>query len=478
MKRLAGMIAALLSVILVSAFPATAGAAAVLPAEIGGFFDKASFDGSTVLSAANGIGIGGRDACYAVLIRTAKNENVLYMFKQDQSGTAWEYSFSTASAVPQTSHTMDVSIEMSGNEWPTDEYFDTPHLSIVQYDPGDEYPEVCVTFELSHGEWLLHRIWSYTVYQSMLIRDGSISYYRDIESDQIIGTAKGEFQRDLGCVSLSAVPKTLAEARAKLTVAPDLPASNELHTHPVTFPDNKRYDVYSAPDKTSLRGAGGKAKVSTNGSIQVFGTEDDWVLIRYPIDASHHRFGCIRSTALPRKANVPALSFQPVDAWTSTAVSLTDDPLFSRSVLLSLPEGAHVSYLAALGEWAYVEVNSTDRARGFVPLSAVAASREFDMNDNPGENGEVIYDGAVTLYPGDWVELGLTIAEDGPLAGREISRIRVADTFGGSLLALLSPDPYGTFYGNFSLGGDVTSITLTAVDEGGSAYPQTVSVEW
>lgn len=478
MKRLASITSLLCLFILAVSSAAVAEPTSVLPAEIREFFHKAAFNGMTVLSNVNGIELGGREACYVVIICTADNENVLYLFNRNQNGTAWEYSFSTSSAVPQTSHEITTTMNMSGNEWPTGEYFQTPHLSILQLDAENEYPELCVTFELSHGKWLLHRIWSYTVYQSMFIRDGSISYYRDIESDQIIGTAKGDFQRDLRYIRLSAIPKTLAEARAKLTVAPDLPESNELQAYPVTFPGNQKYDVYSAPDKTSLRGAHGKAKVSTNSWIQVFGTENDWALIQYAIDASHYRFGYMSSKALPKKANIPALSFHAVDVWTTTAVSLTDDPLYSGSELLFLQEGLRVTWLATLGDWAYVEVNSGDWARGFIPLSSITTSQEIDMKNHPSESGEIVYDGVATLFHDNRIEFALHIAHSGPLAGQKVSQIRVTDTFSEDVLTILSPDSYGTYYGHCSLGGDITSITLTAVDETGNAYPPMVRIEW
>ena len=478
MKRLIMVMAALLMLVAASCFSAMAEPAGNLPAEIRDFFDRSSFEGMTVLSTANGIEIGGRDACYAVLVRTAKKENVLYMFRQNRNGTAWKYSFSTGSAVPQTGHDMEVNIQYSGWEWPTDDFFDTPHLNILQMDAGNEYTELCVSFELDAGKWLLHRIWSYTGYDSMLIREGSISYYRELESNEIAGVAKGDFQRDLRYVSLSAVPKTLAEARAKLTVAPVLPSSDELKVTPVRFAQSEKYDVYSAPDKTSLRGANGKARVSTNSWIQVFGTEGDWVLIQYSIDAAHYRFGYISSASLPKKANVPALSFQPMNAWTTSAAELTDDPLYSRAVLLSLQEGSQVAWLATLGEWAYVEVSSGDWARGFVPLSCITVLREFDMRNEPGENGEVVYDGFVTLYPDDRLELELRVAQDGPLGNAAVGRILVTDTFGGSVLAMLSPDSNGTYFGNCTLGGDVTSVTLTAADNDGNAFSPIVRVEW
>ena len=41
--------------------------------------------------------------------------------------------------------------------------------------------------------------------------------------------------------------------------------------------------MYAAPDSKSLRGAKGRARVSTNGWIQVFGSEGDWILVQYDI---------------------------------------------------------------------------------------------------------------------------------------------------------------------------------------------------
>ena len=476
MKRFLILIAAL--ALIAALIPAALADTAGLPAEISDYFSKPSFAGMTVLSAADGSGIGGGDACYAVLIRTAQKENVLYMFGRSKDGQAWEYRYSTSSAVPRTSHAMEVGISLSGNEWPTDESYNTPHLSILQIDEDNEYPELCVTFELTKGKWLLHRIWSYTGYDSMLIREGRISYYRDLESDRIAGTAEGSFQRDLRYVSLAAIPKTLAEARAKLTVAPDLPPSDALQVVPVTFSGKKKYEVYSAPDRTSLRGAKGKAMVSTNSWIQVFGTDGDWVLIQYSIDASHYRFGYITVRSLPKNADVPELAFGPVDAWTLRAVALTDDPLYSQSSLINLPEGTHLTWLATLGEWAYVEYDNGDWARGFVPVADVTVTQELDMGNHPADSGEVVYGGTAFLRHDGGLEFELTLAPDGPLAGKNVPQIRVTDTYSADVLAVLSPDSAGVYYGGCSLGGDVSSVTLTAVDEAGAAYPETVRLEW
>ena len=68
----------------------------------------------------------------------------------------------------------------------------------------------------------------------------------------------------------------------------------------ISFTGNQTYAVYSAPDKKSIRGAKSRARVSTNGWIQVFGYEDDWILVQYDITKEHNRIGYIYKNALPK----------------------------------------------------------------------------------------------------------------------------------------------------------------------------------
>ena len=58
--------------------------------------------------------------------------------------------------------------------------------------------------------------------------------------------------------------------------APVIPAGT-LSASLVTFTSNQTYAVYSAPDSKSIRGAKGRARVSTNGWIQVVGSDGDWM---------------------------------------------------------------------------------------------------------------------------------------------------------------------------------------------------------
>ena len=319
---------------------------------------------ATVLDRADLTGHGSDD-CWFVMIRTKSGENVLYYFKQKNG--VWKEQYHTSDAVPQTQHGVKIEIAESGEEGFAGFAFNKPHLYIGQENDEGEYWEFTVIYELQEGKWMLRRIWSYTGYDNMLIQSDRIVYYENIESSRKVGTVKGVVQRELRYASLSAIPKTLSEAKAKLTVAPDVPESKELTVYPVTFSGKQKYDVYSAPDKKAFRGGNGKARVSTNSWIQVFGTEGDWILIQYSIDANHYRFGYISDKSLPKNANVPELGFLRTEAWAIEDLSVTDDPLYSQSELFTVAENRPVYWLATMGDWAYIESIDGERARGFVP---------------------------------------------------------------------------------------------------------------
>lgn len=361
----------LLLLLLLMGTVAPALADTALPAEVTAALPK----NCTVLSHTDGGEFSGKDLRLFVLIRSEKKENVLYCFRQDKD--KWVRDFYTSSAVPQTGHTLQIFLSCSGHEWPEDEPYSTPRLMINQLDKENEYPELCLTFTLESGKWLLHRVWSYTGYQSMQIKNNAISYYENIESTTVAGTVRGDFQRDLRWFSLSALPKTLKEAKTKITSAPELPRSSGLNAQEISFSGGQKYEVYSAPDKASLRGGNGKAKVSTNGWIQVFGRENGYILIQYSIDKDHYRFGYISEKALPKKASVSDLLFTETPVTITQNVNATDDPLYSRTGIASLKKGDRVTLLSFLGDDAYVEGLSGNTVfRGFVPFSCLAAEEE------------------------------------------------------------------------------------------------------
>ena len=273
----------------------------------------------------------------------------------------------------------------------------TPVLMISQLNSDKEseaeYPERVLNFTLQNGKWLLVH-WEDFDYCSVFVREDALYYYGSwlAEYEPWYGKVNGTIQRDIRWASIANIPHDYKTAKKKVTVAPIIP-DGDLNADNIRFTGGKKYAVYSAPDKSSVRSAKGKAAVSTNDWIQVFGQEDDWILIQYAIDKDHYRFGYIPAKALPKKTAVKELDFSHTVVRTQYAVPVTDDPLYSNAELTSLQSGEEVVLLAAMGQWAYIEVDNKTKCRGFVPADSLHPDDEnnhqyavFTANDGTQYN--------------------------------------------------------------------------------------------
>ena len=146
------------------------------------------------------------------------------------------------------------------------------------------------------------------------------------------------------CVALAEDAETWVDT----SNAPELPGGT-LTASLVSFTSNHTYPVYAAPDSKSLRGAKRRARVSTNGWIQVFGSEGDWILVQYDITDTHNRIGYIKKDALPDGTVVPELNLTRMPAVVHYDVEVTDDPLVSRDALARLTENTKVICLGRMG---------------------------------------------------------------------------------------------------------------------------------
>ena len=141
------------------------------------------------------------------------------------------------------------------------------------------------------------------------------------------------------------------------------------------FAPGQRFDVYSGPGTQYVREAGGRASVSTNDWILVFGEENGWLLIAYRISADAVRVGYIQATQQQAGVAVPQL------AWAGETCEIYDrlssDPTgyFNQSdELLTQEEG---TLLGALGEeWGYVQSQRADGTpvRGFIHVESMAVT--------------------------------------------------------------------------------------------------------
>ena len=209
---------------------------------------------------------------------------------------------------------------------------------------------------------------------SVTVTDDGLNFLEYGNGEQ--GYVKGKVQRDIRYVSFNALPTWIDDAKAKLTVAPNL-KDGAFTAQKVKFTGGQKYPVYTGPGEDYVRSGNGKGLVSTNGWIEVYGQKDGYILIQYSIDSSHYRFGWIDRNALPEGTSVPAMDFAGISADTLSEITqdtfLTDDPLFSQNKLCGLKAGQTVSWLAVLNDdWAYVLVNVNGKMMcGFVRTDCI-----------------------------------------------------------------------------------------------------------
>ena len=283
--------------------------------------------------------------------------------------------FATENAVPQG----DPVILWNA---PSEDYDRNPAFGLEQVNTaGDAWKHVCMYQMDNSGVWRL-RSYHTEVPEQMII---------EVYSDRLIynndkmdaARVYGIVETDLRYVSLSALPKTVKEAREKLSFPPDMPRG-DLTATSIKFTGGQKFDVFSCPDEHSFRGANGKARVSTNDWIQVFGIVDDYILIQYDISNGKYRIGYIQRDALPKNAKVDEISFaRGMVAICHTPTQMTDDPMGEKGSILSVNEGTRMTYLAALGEYAYVEstLENGTPIRGFVPMEDLSVSLQLNGPD-------------------------------------------------------------------------------------------------
>ena len=310
-----------------------------------------------------------------VVMQAGNGTNILYVLRQ--KGNGWSVYTKTSKAVPQGTGRVTVEQDWEKGGIVLIQDYDHPYSqgeSIHSFEKRAYYSRQ------KNGTWNLWKFRDEIAWVTIVLSENRLSYYGGQDAEEYQGSAYGTVQTDLRYVNLSSLPRTLKEARNKLTIAPTLPCGT-LSAEVIRFTGGKKYPVYSGPGENYLRGANGKAAVSTNDWIQVFGKQNDWIMIQYAIDAYHYRIGYIQSKALPKKAEVSALNLIGDIRTVLQTTVVTDDPLFSGNSVAVLSEGTDVTLLGTLGEYAYIEGNASGLFRGFVPLTSLS-SPDPDGEDN------------------------------------------------------------------------------------------------
>ena len=193
--------------------------------------------------------------------------------------------------------------------------------------------------------------------------------------------AYGTYDNRFAAFNIYAFPKTFEEASEALTNPPVTPT--DFYTPiSVTLRPREKYDVFAAPGRNSYRAANGKAVMSTNDWVQIFGEEDGWVLVQYDISRDQMRFGYVDASVLPKDTEVQTLHWYDLPEQTvKVSISVTDDPLVSRSIIAYLTAGDTVKVLSEFGNWYYIEMtdNQGELLRGFIPQTTIDLITWDDM---------------------------------------------------------------------------------------------------
>lgn len=350
--------------------PALAEQSDTMPDEIRAIFENGKWASFTPLDYVQPDG-----GTTAFVAARGDREDRIMCFKQTDGN--WKLSWANGNALPQDGEPLSL-LDLSGttyNGMALDTAFSIREAAAGSWES---------VYEQEGSIWRLRMICYHdtddTILETFLIEEDIVRYegYRKDGQVRIYGTV----QTDLRYFSFEDFEFDPDSLRNRLTNPPTIP-SGDLVAQRIKFTGGKKYTVYQGPGEGYGQAGNGKAHVSTNDWIQVFGEENGWIMIQYAISRDHMRIGWIDADALPASADVEHYSFEPTSAYTTSAVTLTDDPLYSGAAILTLPKGAWVEWLSTMGDWAYVESSTGDLVRGFVPVDALSATFTFYLENHP-----------------------------------------------------------------------------------------------
>ncbi len=330
-----------------------------LPAEVSAYINTSRWSGWEVTGWVNPGGTKTNSACAFAVVKNGSKNDLLAFGWQDGG---WVYKWRNDEALPQVKDPIVLGEGIDGKTFFSSYVVD-----------GSILEAHSVWVQRDDGTWHLNHL---SCYNPLMFYDTSVPgvlrvYNTGWTSKDTDVKVYGTYQTELRYFNFYGFPKTVKDAREKLSNPPKIP-SGTLSAKKIQFTGGKKYDVYQGPGQEYGRAGSGKAVVSTNDWIQVFGEENGWIMIQYDITSDHMRIGWIAADALPGSAKVTLLRFTPILATATRQVTITDDPLFSLSAVGTLPQGTQINWLATMGDWAYIELAGVQMLRGFVPMSALS----------------------------------------------------------------------------------------------------------
>lgn len=381
-----------------------------MPAEVTAFFSSSTFDGWTIGDRASILVENTVGGTFFFAVAQKGGHNVLYGFEQKNG--RFDYWLKTDNALAQgegffvlSYHSGELHL-FDGTKKNIGEGFG---IMFTRADNEEQHDNELYFSVNQNGQFHLKVACVDYGWEEVLVTSDSLAYSFEGTYE---GTAYGTVETNLRYFSYAAFPKTLKEARNKLTQAPAIP-SGELSARKIKFTGGQKFPVYSGPGPEYERAANGKASVSTNDWIQVFGSENGYIMIQYALSSSQMRIGYIDQSSLPRSASVSPLRFAWTDAEIVSSTYLTDDPLNSQTRTRTLNAGQQVKWLSTMGNWVYVELSGSGQPiRGFVAASAIRKASARQDYTASFQNATYSAKASVTVTGG--VSADITVTVTGP----------------------------------------------------------------
>ena len=298
---------------------------------------------------------------FAAIARDQNHERVLYAFQYING--KWECFAKTKNAIPKMELKVFVSVSDTYQDSNIESIQNIPNISIWFMEPNEDHYELLMVFLLDGDRYILRDVIPH--HGSMRYENGAVFIYEDDCFASQRGYVQYPASADLTafvCDDFLSYTQKWDEKYYELT--------NDIYfddSHPLLYywPTDQTIPVYSAPTNNALIEANGKAKVSTNDWILIYGGDKDYYLIQYAINESAMRFGYITKQSLNYSTPLEMM-WSNQKATVKSKTNLINDPLGSKTKIKSVAAGAAVELLGALNGWAYVEYKSSSVVRGFL----------------------------------------------------------------------------------------------------------------
>lgn len=110
--------------------------------------------------------------------------------------------FESDQCIPQDSDNLLIRIDFEFEDFTTHDQYELPVLTISQMNESEGYLEWLIGYEYENIDtWRLMRIWSYSEFGNVLIKDNQIQIYEDIEADQPLLSQEFDYNLNLSSVN-------------------------------------------------------------------------------------------------------------------------------------------------------------------------------------------------------------------------------------------------------------------------------------